>query len=93
MCAKSKENNITLAVVSTLLVPGYIDSEEVYKIASFIASYNPDTPYTFLAYHPQFYMKDLPFTSRREATNCVNAAREAGLNSVQLSNKHLLIRA
>ena len=39
-----------LLVASTLLVPGYIDEEEVGKIARFIASVDPAIPYSLLAF-------------------------------------------
>ena len=77
-------------IASTLLVPGYVTAEEVGRIASFIASCNPGTPYALLGFHPQFYMSDLPVTSRQEAEACLAAAREAGLSRVRLGNEHLL---
>ena len=79
-----------LLIASTLLIPGYIDSEEVAKIASFIAALNPEIPYSLLAFHPQFLMTDLPTTSRRLAYECLEAAREAGLKRVRIGNIHLL---
>jgi len=54
-------------VASTLLVPGYIDTEEISRIAAFISSLSQDIPYTLLAFHPQFMMNDLPPTSKRHA--------------------------
>jgi len=90
-CAEfSRRQNITLAVASTLLVPGYITESEILDLASFIASHNPKTPYSLLGFHPQFQMKDLPVTSRKEAIACYNAARRAGLENVHLGNIHLL---
>ena len=77
-------------VASTLLVPGYIDKEEVANIASFIASLNPEIPYSLLGFHPQFFMSDLPATSRRIAYECLEAAKEAGLKNVRIGNLHLL---
>ena len=77
-------------VASTLLVPGYIDKEEVSRIAVFIASLNRDIPYALLAFHPQFMMNDLPPTSRRHAEECLEAARAQGLTNVRLGNIHLL---
>jgi pyruvate formate lyase activating enzyme len=77
-------------VASTLLIPGYIDKEEVAGIASFIASLNPEIPYSLLAFHPQFFMSDLPTTSRRLAYECLEAAKEAGLKQVKIGNLHLL---
>ena len=77
-------------VASTLLVPGYVDAEEVSGIAAFIASLDRDIPYALLAFHPQFLMNDLPTTSRRHAEECLAAARSRGLRNVRLGNVHLL---
>jgi pyruvate formate lyase activating enzyme len=77
-------------IANTLLVTGYIDAEEVAAIARFIASLDPDIPYSLLAFHPQFYMSDLPMTSRALADQCCQAARDAGLNNVRIGNVHLL---
>lgn len=79
-----------LAIASTLLVPGYVESEEVSAIARFIASVDPTTPYALLAFHPDFVMTDLPITDRALADACLSAAREAGLTRVRLGNIHLL---
>jgi pyruvate formate lyase activating enzyme len=77
-------------IASTLLIPGYIDEEEVSVIARFIASLNPDIPYALLAFHPQFFMTDIPVTSRDQAYRCLDAARSGGLTRVRLGNIHLL---
>ena len=77
-------------IASTLLVPGYVDQEEVARIASFIASLSPDIPYSLLAFYPQFMMNDLPTTSRQHAEECFEAARRQGLKNVRVGNLHLL---
>ncbi|GAI66259.1 unnamed protein product, partial [marine sediment metagenome] len=77
-------------VASTLLVPGYVDERQVGKIAEFIASLNPDIPYSLLGFYPHFYMKDLPTTSREHAERCYKAALDAGLKRVRIGNLHLL---
>lgn len=79
-----------LLVASTLLVPGYIDPQEIAAIAEFITGINPDIPFNLLAFHPQFLMSDLPVTSTALATECLQAARDAGLTRVRLGNEHLL---
>ena len=81
-----------LVMASTLLVPGYVDADQVYQIAGFIAEFNPEIPYSLLGFAPQFYMNDLPFTSGRHARDAEAAAREAGLLNVRIGNKHLLGR-
>ena len=77
-------------IASTLLVPGYIDKEEVSKIAGFISSLSQDIPYALLAFHPQFMMNDLPPTSRQHAEECLAMAETHGLTAVRLGNVHLL---
>jgi len=79
-----------LLVASTLLVPGYIDANQVGRIAKFIAKLDPAIPYALLAFHPAFEMNDLPTTSRRQAMDCLSAAEVAGLKRVRLGNVHLL---
>ena len=74
---------------STLLVPGYVDEVEVEGIARFIGEMNKEIPYTLLAFHPDFQMYDLPFTSRRQAEDCLRAARKH-LNNVHLGNKGII---
>lgn len=81
-----------LVVVSTLLVPGYVDPDEVRKIAAYIASLNPEIPYALLGFFPHFYMPDLPCTSVRHAEEALEAALEAGLTNVRVGNRHLLSR-
>jgi pyruvate formate lyase activating enzyme len=86
--AERPDNPLVLA--STLLVPGYVDTKQVSKIASMIASINPDIPYALLCFAPSFYMSDLPCTSARHAEMARQAALDAGLTNVRIGNRHLL---
>ncbi|MDW7980741.1 MAG: radical SAM protein [Verrucomicrobiales bacterium] len=81
-----------LLIASTLLVPGYVDTEEVGRIAQFIARLDPAIPYSLLAFHPDFVMTDLPPTSLAHAERAFAAAHEAGLKRIRLGNQHLLWR-
>lgn len=81
---------LPILTASTLLVPGYVNAEEVGRIAEFIASIDPRIPYTLLAFHPQYVMNDLPTTRRKHAMECLETAREAGLEQVRIGNVHLL---
>jgi pyruvate formate lyase activating enzyme len=64
---------------------------EISAIAKFIASINPNIPYSLLAFHPQFFMSDLPLTSKSLADDCRKAAEDSGLKEVRLGNVHLLV--
>lgn len=85
-----ERSEVPLLVASTLLVPGYVDENEVYEIAKFIANINPSIPYRLLAFYPHFYMEDLPLISKTLAYNCLDAAKKAGLKRVSIGNIHLL---
>jgi pyruvate formate lyase activating enzyme len=86
-----KRETPPILIANTLMVPGYIDVEEVSAIARFIASLDPDIPYSLLAFHPQFYMSDLPLTPKHLAEQCLDVSREAGLSRVRIGNLHLLV--
>ena len=77
-------------IASTLLVPGYIDADEVGAIAAFIAQLDPEIPYALLGFHGDFLMRDMPPTSRQQAQDCLAAAQAAGLKRVRIGNPHLL---
>jgi pyruvate formate lyase activating enzyme len=86
----SKRPDPPFLVTSTLLVPGYIDEDEIRGISELIASVDPEIPYALLAFHPQFYLADLPTTSRSHALRCKEIAEETGLKQVRVGNAHLL---
>lgn len=83
--------NPSLFVFSTPVIPGYIEVEEVSKIANFISSIDPEMPYSLLGFYPQFYFSDLPLTTSQLAERCFAAAKDVGLKNVNIGNKHILI--
>jgi len=86
----SRRPDPPLLIASSLLVPGYVDADQVGRIAEFIARLDPAIPYALLAFHPAFQMSDLPVTSRQQAMACLAAAEGAGLGRVRIGNLHLL---
>lgn len=81
---------VPLLCASTLMVPGYVDLEEIYGLARFISRLNPHIPYSLLGFYPRFVLDDLPPTSRDFALKAELVAREAGVKRVNLGNIHLL---
>lgn len=79
-----------LLIASTLLVPGYIDEEEIREISRWIASLNLEIPYSLLVFYPQFFFKDLPVTPRDLAFRCKEVAEKEGLRRVRIGNLNLL---
>ncbi len=76
--------------VSTLMVPGYVNEEEVYEIARFVSRFDVEIPYALLAFAPHFEMKDVRTARYVEAERCMKSAKEAGLKNVRIGNSFLL---
>jgi len=81
--------DLPILTASTLLVPGYVDVEEVHNLARFIAEIDSRIPYTLLAFYPCYVMDDLPTTSRDLAYECYDDAKKE-LENVRIGNIHLL---
>lgn len=81
---------VPFARASTLLVPGYVDEEEIRGLASFISELDPTIPYSLLAFHPLFYMDDMPYTKREDAERFLKICQEEGLQKVRIGNPWLL---
>ncbi|MFQ5883947.1 MAG: radical SAM protein [Thermoplasmata archaeon] len=84
------ERGFPFIIASTLMIPGYVESDEVKKIASFLADLNPAIPYSLLAFYGAYEMIDVPATSRAIADECYLAAKNCGLPNVNIGNIHLL---
>lgn len=81
---------VPLVVASILLVPGYVDEVEVDLLTKFIARIEPEVPTRFLAFHPDYMLRDLPPTSTKHAEAAVKIAKENGLVEVSIGNQWLL---
>ena len=81
---------IPLLVVSILLVPGYVDPEEVSGIAGYLSTLDPPPPVVLLAFHPDYLMNDLPPTSRHHMEEAVRIVRKSGIREVYKGNVWLL---
>ncbi|MEM2508271.1 MAG: radical SAM protein, partial [Candidatus Hadarchaeales archaeon] len=81
---------VPFARASTLLVPGYVDDEEIEQIASFIADLDPTIPYSLLAFHPTWWMNDMPYTSKKDAERYLKICKKEGLEKIRIGNPWLL---
>jgi pyruvate formate lyase activating enzyme len=73
----------------TLMVPEYVNHEEVEQITKFISEKNNEIPYSLLVFHGAYQMIDLPITPIKQAEKCLEVAKKYLLN-VNLGNKFLL---
>ncbi|MCD6421405.1 MAG: radical SAM protein [Thaumarchaeota archaeon] len=84
-----ERREIPVLNATTLLVPHYVDEYEVSKIAEFIASLDPEIPYSLLIFHPDYLMSDVTVTPRRQVEKCYQAAKRY-LKNVNIGNISLL---
>jgi pyruvate formate lyase activating enzyme len=73
----------------TLLVPEYVNKEEVRLISKYISEINNKIPYSLLVFHPDYQMQDLPITPKKQALDCLKIAKKYLVN-VHLGNQFLL---
>ena len=73
----------------TLLVPGYTNKEEVELIAQFVGDIDKSIPFSLLVFHPDYQMRDLPITPKKQVLDCLKTAKKY-LKNVHLGNQFLL---
>jgi pyruvate formate lyase activating enzyme len=73
--------------VTTLIIPGYNDSEEQLRgLAEFLASVSTDLPWHVTAFYPMYKMKDVPPTRAEALRKGVRIGHDAGLKHVYAGN-------
>ena len=91
MCFNKYYSLRTSPVISatTLLIPGYVDVDEVEAIALFLSNLDKSIPYSLLVFHPDSFLSDLPNTPPKQVNDCFEIAKKY-LSNVHIGNKHLL---
>ena len=73
--------------VTTLLIPGYNDSEAVLAdLATFLAGVSQDMPWHISAFYPMYKMKEVPRAGIESLRRGMKAGHEAGLKYVYTGN-------
>ncbi len=73
--------------VTTLVIPGYNDSEQVLQdLAKFLAGVSQDMPWHVSAFYPRHRLLDAPPTGIESLRRAVKIGRDAGLKYVYAGN-------
>ena len=72
--------------VLSLYIPGWVESDQIEKIAGLLAQVDDNIPYTILAFFPQHQMRHVPPPTLAQMVSAYEAARAAGLRQVRLGN-------
>ena len=81
---------VPLLVISTLIIPHYIDGYEVGSMAEYISSINEDIPMVLLGFAPHHLMRDMDRTPWSQMNEAIRAAKSAGVRNIHIGNIWLL---
>lgn len=85
------KRGFTLEVL-TLFIPGWVETDQIEKIARLVAEADPKTPFTILAFFPEYKLKDLPYPSLDQMLSAYEATKTAGLKKVRLGNLGVFLK-
>ena len=78
------ERGFTLEILS-LYIPGWVETDQIEKIAELVRDADPGIPFTILAYFPAYQMKvRSPYL--QEMLDAYEAVNLAGLENIRLGN-------
>ena len=86
-----KERGFILEVLS-LYIPGWVETDQIGKIATELALVDAEIPFTILAFFPEYQMRNIPSPTMRQMIEAYNAAKDAGLRKIKLGNAHLFVK-
>ncbi len=78
--------------VSTLYIPGWVEEDQIGKIAKLLVDLDPEIPFTILAFFPEYKLKVRPPTLM-EMLKAYNAAEEAGLKNIKIGNYGVFVKS
>jgi len=78
--------------VSSVYIPGWVETDELRSIAASLAQVDPEIPYAIIAFLPEHQLSHVPPPSFQQMVEAYNAARDSGLKKVRLDNIGLFVR-
>jgi len=72
--------------VLTLYIPGWVECDQILKIAEIVRDADPRIPFIILAFFPQYKMVDVRPPTLREMVESYSKVRSIGLKTVKLGN-------
>ncbi|MEM2841502.1 MAG: radical SAM protein [Candidatus Bathyarchaeia archaeon] len=72
--------------VSTVYIPGWVECDQISKIAGLLSQVDRDIPYSIVAFIPEYKLTENPTPSLEEMVEALHRCRDAGLRKVRLGN-------
>lgn len=77
----------------TLYIPGWVETDQIARIARLVAELDPAIPFTLLAFFPAFQMQDTPRPTLGQMLQAYEAVKETGLQNARLGNCGVFARS
>ncbi|MEM2784337.1 MAG: radical SAM protein [Nitrososphaerota archaeon] len=80
-----KDRGFVLEVAS-LYIPGWVETDQIKKIAELIAQVDSNIPFTILAFFPEYKLIDISPPNFQQMIEAYYAAKDSGLKNIKLGN-------
>ncbi|MEN3046587.1 MAG: radical SAM protein [Candidatus Hydrothermales bacterium] len=78
--------------VLTLYIPGWVETDEIKKVAEHLVKVEPNIPFTILAFFGAYKLKNLRSPTLDEMLEAYKVVKEVGLKNVRLGNIGLFVK-
>jgi pyruvate-formate lyase-activating enzyme len=89
--AEIVDRDFVLEVLS-LYIPGWVETNQIGKIAELLAQVNSAIPFTILAFFPEYKLTSVPPPNLKQMIEAYYVARDAGLKNVRLGNVGVFVK-
>ena len=89
--ARILDRGFVLEVLS-LYIPGWVETDQLVRIAELLHEVDPRIPFTLLAFFPEHELKNNRPPTLSEMIGAYLAIKDAGLRNVKLGNCHVFAR-
>jgi len=86
-----KKRDFVLEVLS-LFIPGWVETDQIEKIAQILAGVDPQIPFTILAFFPEYQLKGVPSPNLEQMLEAYERVKDRGLKNVRLGNIGIFVR-
>ena len=89
--AEILDRGFVLEVLS-LFIPGWVETDQIVKIAQLLFEVDPEIPFTILAFFPEYKLKGNRQPTLWEMLKTYFSVKDMGLENVKLGNSHVFSR-
>ncbi|UCE34510.1 MAG: radical SAM protein, partial [Deltaproteobacteria bacterium] len=78
--------------VLSLFIPGWVETDQLERIARILVEVGSQIPYTILAFFPEYQLTHVPPPNLNQMIEAYTRVKETGLKNVRLGNVGIFAR-